>query len=211
MARLKLGYDNITDARSKLEGTYCLYRNKAVCIRMIYHTGGEENLDNGDYIAKATYIESGKSAIFPINDPEFNCSDYNLGYYSRSGKAAWFFRSPAKQWQQGLKTNQLSSISSKYGKDAFVVNINVGLAQMLENRYDYIAPSLEFLKSGALETVPFHRNFAMSYEPIHEDYLLEYKGAIFGFTKDFENIEIKSGFQHLRESLNEVIRMRMAE
>ena len=210
MGRLRLGYDNLSDAKSKLESTYCLYGGKAIVVRQVY-CHPDPGTDTGEYFAKCAYLESGRGLTIDINDPEFNCSDFNIGYMNINGQAAWFYRSPAKQWQQGLKSNHFYSISSKLGNNAVSFKNGAALAAMLENRYSHIIPASQALKTVDYSVIAFHRNFAMSYDRIHEDYIFEYKGVPFAFTKDFQNIGIKDDFKHLSESLSEVMRMRMGE
>lgn len=198
MRKLKLSYDNLEDAKTKLAGTYCMYKDKATLVKTLASVGM-------DYAAIGNFLSSGRPFECLINEPEFNCSEYNIGYVNIMHAAAWFYRKPMKQWKQGLRNDQ---IGLKYSKRAFA-DISFGaskpIACMLENSYPSFKDSTKLLKEGDAAIVAFHKDFAMTYDPIHSDFILEYKGTNIGFTKNMKNLELMEEHMHLTESLKEAV------
>lgn len=206
--KLKLTYDNLEDAKTKLAGTFCMYRDKAVTIKVV---GTDAVIDpktgiySPDYWAYGSYMFNGREFKCKITDPEFNCSNYNIGYMNRFVAGAWFYRVPSKQWKQGLRPDQ---VRCKFSQRQFA-DMNFGgakqLCSMLENQYPSFEEAASLLKKDEANIVAFHRNFAMTLDRIHQDYILEYKGSNIGFTSNLKDFKLMDEKQHLIESLKEAV------
>lgn len=201
---MKLGYDNLEDAKTKLVGTYCLYNGKAIVMKTIEELSStpEKKIFQG----YGSSMFSGRSVVFDLDDPLFNCSNYNIGYVNMSGFAGWFYRIPLKQWRQGLRYDQVRMKGSKSHIEQYVtMKASKQVSQMLENTYPKYEEAAEMLKSEDSNIVAFHKNFAMSMDRIHQDFLLEYKGTIIGYTPNLKDVKLLEECEHLMESLREVI------
>ncbi len=196
---MKLGYDNYEDVKGKLHGTYCLYKGRAVLIKAIIQESDVK------YIAHGSTLFNGRVVAFDINDPDFNCSNYNIGYVNNTKTGAWFYRVPLKQYHQGLRSTQVRMKYSDIQFSNTIFNANRGVCAMLENSYPSIKSAAESLQIGDAAIVAFHKNFAMTYDQIHKDFLLEYKGGRVGFTKDLKNMQLMEEREYLSESLKEAI------
>lgn len=200
MPKLKLSYDNLEDAKTKLVNTYCLFRGKALTVKALDHN----QVDN-KYLAHGAYLFNGRAVITDINDPEFNCSEYNIGYLNLMYASAWYYRVPVKQWRQGLRSDQLKKKASKRAFFDVSFEPSKGVCSMLENNYPSFQESVEFLKEGKAEISAFHKNFAMTYDRIHSDFILEYKGTNIGFTNNLKDMQLMDENKHLLEALKEAV------
>lgn len=198
----KLGYDNYEDAKAKLAGTYCMYRGKAVVVKVV--AGNGENLGT-QFKVLCNDMSTGKPLDYyiDIDDPEFDAVNFNLGYVNYGKATSWFYRIPTKQWQQGLKPTQMGSKCSN--RDWYGYDFKGGkqIAQMLQNEYPKFQEATVILKTGSALVMAFHRNFAVSMDTIHDDFIIEYKGENIGFTHDLETFKLMSEFEHLHEALKE--------
>ena len=196
---MKLKYDNIEDVKVKLASTYCMYKGKAVLVKLI------ELVSEEKYNAHGSYMFNGRSFVCDIDDPDFNCSNYNIGYVNTMKAGAWFYRVPLKQYKQGLRHDQ---VRMRYTNQAFSdIQFSAGksVCAMLENNYTKFKSAAELLREGEANIVAFHKNFAMIHDSVHKDFILEYKGVNIGFTKDLKNMELMEEYAHLHESLKEAI------
>lgn len=201
MNKLKLDYDNLEDAKVKLGNTYCLYKNKAFIVKAI----GQNDALVNKYDAHGSFLYNGRGVVCDINDPDFNCSEYNIGYLNMMYAAAWYYRIPMKQWRQGLRGDQLKKRASSRAFSDVNFDGSKSVCQMLENTYPQFPDSVELLKEGKAEIVAFHKNFAMSYDRIHKDFILEYKGEKIGFTNNLKDMQLMDENQHLMEALKEAV------
>jgi len=200
----KLGYDNLEDTKTKLLGTYCYYADKAFTVKTV--NTAVPNADNGDYVISGQLMFNGRGVEFKIDDPKFNCTHYNLGYVNFSPSSHWYYRIPAKQYKQGLRYDQVGCKVTKseyYGGPNF--KPSKPLALMLENNYPTLPEALKSVKDKERVVTAFHKNFAVSYDEVHNDFVIEYKGNYIGHTHDFREIKLMREYDHLIESLREVI------
>lgn len=195
-------FDNLDDVISKFQGTICRYNGKPVVVQLV--SPSDDN--PGSY---ALHIKDGKG--FPvwvdINDPLFSYRDFNLGYVNTPQWATWWYRKPLKQYQQGLKRNQMTfRVSDKnavVGDDVFGFTKNY--VAMLSNAYPSLADCGTRVRLGERSSVAFHKDFALSFNKLHEDYTVEFRGKIVGLTADFVHYKLLPEYEHLRETLEEVL------
>lgn len=203
---MRLGYDNLNDAQTKLNGTYAYYDGKAILIKSV-HPRNDMKPNNGEYlIIPVNMAGTRQLEPFHMEDPKFNCWRYNLGYANKRGYAAWFYRRPVKQWKQGLRHDQVDSrFSAMDGEYGGIDFRGVHIAEMLENRYAKLSTAAAAVQQGEAKIMAFHRHFALSFDKFHDDFLVEYKGVKFASSKDLKSFKIVKGFEHIDEALKEAI------
>lgn len=200
MPKLKLGYDNADDAQSKLVSTFCLYKGRAISVKNLWIKEGtvDTYLIQGAHLTSKTNTEH-----VEIEDPEFNCSEYNIGYVNQNGVSAWFCRNPQKQYLQGLKYTQVTRKGTHPAIGSVEFKHSKPVGMMLEDDYPKFMKAAAQLVAGDAAMLAFNKNFAMSRDKIHKDFILEYKGQQIGFTPDLKAFELMEEHFHLMESLKE--------
>lgn len=200
-------YDNLDDAKSKLLQTIIYHKGLAVYVKDVQ---GELDPVKGEtyinYILKVQGLDKKGMIAVKLDDPDLNYMNFKLGYSNHQGSAIYWFRKPVKQYKQGLRGDQVQCRTSNpnfYGGVAFEFNHNI--AAMLEGKYPSIEDVRDAVKLQAAGTVAFHPNFAVGYDDVHNDFILEYKANKIGHTPDFKNIQIIDKFAFVRESLMEAI------
>lgn len=203
---MAVAIDLIEDVNQKFTNTVVMYKHKAVSVKVVLHNPDK----NGEFILQAVAPNARSYTEINLNDPDLNYQTFNIGYANDGMYAAWWYRRPQKQWQQGLKASQMGWKVSNQGAGP---NNNFTLSKpfvnMLENSYPSIEECKKLLMGGddALKyhAVAFHRDFALSYDELHEDYLLEYHGIRIGTSIDsqLKQFKIKSEARHLIEALQE--------
>lgn len=200
-------YDNIDDVKSKLVGTIIYYEDVPVIVK-----GADKDLAAGGFcIIITNSLTSRGSRLVNINDPKLNWIRFNLGY-SNNGEygSMWWYRKPLRQYRQGLKGEQMNyKVSEKS------INTGTGFGpcksvdQMLKDEYPTMDEVERMLKNAASPVVAFHKDFAMSWDKIHKDMIIEYKGTLIGCANPMlTNISLAAEFQHLMEPLREVVNVR---
>lgn len=192
-------YDNLEDVRSKLLGTYVYYEGKAVLVKDI----GE--VTPGTYMLTIVPPNGRSRKNCLLDDPNLNYMRYNLGYSNHGHSAAWWYRMPLKQYRQGLKNEQMRLYASK---DEYLHRVEFGfnkpITDMLEGVYPKFEEIEKPLKDKNAEVIAFHKDFAASWDAIHRDMVLEYKGKSIGCFKK-NDFELMEEFQHLTEALKEAV------
>src|SRR5690606_29840516 len=116
-----------------------------------------------------------------LSDPEFNYREFNLGYANAGVYAGWWYRRPHKQYSQGLKKHQMGWRTSHPGyhpDEPF--GFTKSFIQMLENNYPHLDVCQQQLRDHVRLAIAFHRDFALTWDEIHNDFLLEYRGKKIG-------------------------------
>lgn len=198
---MKLGYDNLKDAKDKLLGTFCLHAGRAFVVKNVWVPEGGPN---DKFKINGTHL-IGRSGVQEIDleDPEFNCSDYKIGYTNQAGLCTWWSRIPVKQYKQGLNYDQVTSRGTNAA--CYQIEFKQGrpVGEMLEGLYPTYKKAAEILKAGEAQMMAFNRNFGMSRDKVHKDFILEYKGIHIGFTEDLVDFKLLEEHTHLLEALKE--------
>jgi hypothetical protein len=192
-------YDNLEDAKVKLFQTYCLYKGRAFIVKDVALVADKK------FMVMGTSLASGRTVECMIDDPEFNCSNYNIGYVNQYHAAAWFYRIPLKQYRQGLRHCQVRLKASKSAYRDMSLGANKAVGRMLENDYPAFDEACGLIKEGTAEIIAFHKDFAMTYDGIHRDFLIEYKGENIGYTHDGKDFKLMDERSHLIEALKEAV------
>lgn len=200
-------YDNLDDVKSKLLQTIIYHKGQTVYVKSVE---GELDPVTGvtyiNYILKVQGLDKKGLVTVKLDDPDLNYMNFKLGYANLHGVAVYWFRKPVKQYKQGLRADQVQQRTSN--PNQFVAaefQLNHQIAAMLEGKYPSIEHVREAVKLQNAGTVAFHPNFAVGYDDVHNDFILEYKANKIGHTPDFKNIQIIDKFAFVRESLMEAI------
>jgi hypothetical protein len=202
-------FDNLDDVNGKFHATICMLKGKAVYVKSC----GYQHNDNGAHIPgkfniAVTQLGVKESITCKLDDPEFDYKNYNIGYANYKDAAVWWFRKPMKQFKQGLRKEQMQWLSTH---PYFVLNdgfIFVGpVVKMLQNEYPPMDVIREILVEGTAHSVAWHRDFALSYDHVHEDYVLEYRGKKVGASMGgkLDQFKLMAEYKHLAEALQEAL------
>lgn len=195
-------FDNLDDVTQKFYSTIVLYDKKAAMVK------GTDKTPDG-FTLHLAYPNTRVLKVVPLSDPALNYKNFQLGYVNGGTYAYWFYRKPQKQWSQGLKSNQMGYITSKLpGHDGGYENpfgFSKPYIQMLENIYPSVEDVKKALTDGNMQAMAWHRDFALSYDAIHEDCILEYRGQKIGvsISPDMSKFKILPHARHLQEALEE--------
>jgi hypothetical protein len=195
-----LHYDNLEDAKTKLVGTYAYYKDEAVLVKDIIL------MDNQKYGVKVLKLGARTSTVIFLHDPDFNFMKFNLGYSNHQHSSVWWYRIPAKQYRQGLKaeyvkrraTNQVYEIQTDFSFSKPIVN-------MLQNIYPSFEETQQALKDELVTIMAFHKDFALTYDRIHTDFIVEYKGVSIGCLNSPKEMKLMEPYQFVTEALKEAI------
>lgn len=194
--------DILEDVNQKFYGTIVMYDKKATLVKSV----GLHPEIAGEFTLAIALPNARTLKYINLSDPLLNYQHFNIGYANCPPGATWWFRKPHKQWAQGLKQNQMGYIVGPGGNGP---QENFGPSghfnKMLENIYPTITECKQLLGSKHYSTIAFHRNFALSYDDLHEDFLLEYHGVRIGTSldKDLKQFKIKAEASHLIQALME--------
>lgn len=194
-------YDNLKDAHDKLYGTICMYDGKAAMVREV----NSVNLDDKPPFTVTLKVHDVRnSVVCGLDDPRFSFRNYNIGYANQGPCSVWWYRKPIKQYQQGLKSSQLSHVYSKpefYGHARW--DYCKSISDMLEGKYPTKDEVAERLRAGDSLVIGFHRDMAASWDALHRDFIIEYRGKTVGQTSNFKDIFILDDYKHLTEAIRE--------
>jgi hypothetical protein len=195
--------DILEDVNQKFTGTIVMYDKKAMLVKGVSNDPDKA----GQFILQLAAPGARELKMINLLDPALNYQNFNIGYCNGGIHAAWWYRKPSKQWSQGLRSNQMGFRISNAGAgphDSF--SFSKHFIRMLEQTY----PTMEECKKtlmdeNAVNCMAFHQDFGLSYDDLHEDFLLEYHGTRIGTSvdKDLKQFKIKSEARYLIEALQE--------
>jgi hypothetical protein len=196
-------FDNLDDVQNKFAGTICYYDGQPVAVKSAHLY----EADPTKYSVAVCPV-GGRYKYVLLDDPAFRYRDYNIGYANSGLGTGWWYRKPVKQFHQGLRFNQMGVLVSP-GQFVEVAHFQFSksISLMLANEY----PSLEKCKAFLMEnpggTIAFHKDFALSRDEIHDDYILEFRTKKIGGSLNHSLTEFKliDNAKHLRETLQEAV------
>ena len=193
-------YDNFDDARVKLHGTYVMYDGRAAYVKDVKPLGKI-------FVCHLVFINDPKTKVVQLDDPLFNYMCLQLGYVNYNNNAGWWCRVPQKQYQQGLNYKQCKVFYSDKNDYDFSPQLGwtESTAAMLENRYPDIQKVMNQLAAGQRRGAAFHRNFALMWDNIHQDFLIDYKGKSIGHLTKTKEFKLLDQYEHLTEAVKEAI------
>jgi hypothetical protein len=201
-------FDNLADLQAKFDTSIVMYGGKACVVKQSLH-----QLDPAGNHIKEQYMfvvcaYGGRNKTVKLEDPLLSWKDYNIGYANTKQTAAWWYRVPLKQFRQGLRREQMGYLHpSPYHMPNENFGMNKQFVSMLENDYPSLDQCEQILKDQVSETIAFHKNFALSWDDLHEDFILECKGKRVGVSINncLTEYRLKPEFGYLAESLQEAI------
>lgn len=207
-------YDNLADARAKLQGTLGYCDGRGAFFREIGVRLSKSEPIVEEYYVRVeflTYDENNpKSCTKNILDPAIGYMKFSIGYINSQAYATWFYRNPVRQYRQGLRHDQMSFQDESAGWrnphinqfHIFGANSDTGL--MLENKYPTFDEALNQLKSKVSSKVAFHKDFAVFTDGLRGDLVLEHKGIPAAFGKNNNQFMCSEEFKFLREAMSEL-------
>jgi len=200
---MKVKFDNIDDVVAKFHNTICIYDGLPVRVENVVHS--EKN--QGSFALLVKHPNGGPATLVEIDDPKLLYRDYNLGYANIDTVATWWYRRPLKQYQQGLKRNQVSCLCTSsldhIPDDGFGFTKNY--IKMLSNIYPTLDECRVMVTEGNRISAAFHRDFAISFNHLHGTYTLEFRGKRVGISPDLKTFKLAPNCEHLSETLQEVL------
>ena len=202
-------FDNLNDVDMKFTSTICYHKGKAVYIKGVGYQQNPNTGQNYEDRFEVICCEYGRrNKQVKLEDPDFSYRDYNMGYANAGDYAAWYYRVPLKQYRQGLRHDQVSRVISEpvfYDLPDF--SFKPQFIDMLENRYPPIHEVEKDLKNGVARVEAFHKDFALSYDKIHEDMVIEYRGQKVGMSinHDLKEFKLLPEFKFVQEALAEAL------
>lgn len=193
-------YDNIDDAKAKLDGTMAYYKGKAVFINHVTFDNDAQMICNLKQMGVKNTI------IVKLDAPELNYTRYNLGYVNGNYCSVWWQRIPIKQYKQGLSKGQVAPKASNSGfYDYAEFAYNNAVVSMLENSYPDIEECSAKLKAQEVAARAFHKDFGFTWDHLHKDLVLEYRGTKIGIMSKLGTFDLADDYQYLKEALKEAI------
>lgn len=202
-------YDNLEDCRHKLVGTIIYYKGEAVFVKDVMVPDLDAEGAPTGYILRLSRRNTRSLESVPLESPDLNYLHFKLGYANVRGFSPYFYRKPIKQYRQGLRQDQLSwRLSSRYfADDGDIFRFSNETCDMLEGKYPPLENCVEIIRRDLCTTMAFSPTFALNYESVHNDYLIEYKGVKIGYSPDLKNFNLDDKFTFVRESLMEALRV----
>ena len=197
---MPLHYDTVEDAKTKLANSICYYDGKAILVKSILGNDLEpENL-------KVQFINlEGNQKTVKLLDPLLNYTHFNIGYTNQVCRAVWWYRKPIRQYTQGLRYTQMNYVTSDGSDNEILFQYSTETARMLENVYPTFEECQEKLVEGRSDSIAFHQHFGMSFDNLHDDFIIEYRGRKIGTNPRAHEFKLIKDFRHLSEALTEAI------
>jgi len=150
-----------------------------------------------------------------LDDPKLNYTQYRLGYVNRQSDGGlwtsfYMMRSPVRGIKQGIYNNNIQYAGLQRGfKGPSIDNSlnNPHFADMLMNKYPTIDVAKDLIdkapvREGYANTIAFHRNFALSRDPLGF-YKLLYKGDEVAWGDPIGGLNLPSQYSHLMQVMEE--------
>lgn len=195
-------FDLLEEVNTKFANTIVMFDKKAFAIKEV----GHDQEVKGQFTLVGIPYQSRNAKVIKLSDPALDYKNYNIGYVNGGDYASWWFRKPQKQWAQGLKANQTGYRISMAGGHA---HDNFGFSRPFINMLEGIYPDIEVVKKSLIDreiqAMAFHKDFALSYDDIHDDFVLEYHGTKIGASidRDLKQFKIMPEARYLIEALQE--------
>lgn len=214
---LAVKYENLNDAKMRLQDTVVRYKGEPVYITQVGQGNADEihrvwfkpipfvnkPFNNIEEMQKQQEEDRRKY----ISSKHFDIEPFRLGYVNRPGGNGAFFcsRTPNRIQKQGLCADNFR------GVDNFGMRIDFGtftttkeVLEMVNDRYPTVAQALKAL--AKCPSVAFSRNFAFSKDAVIPDLIYIYhKGDKVGmYNTASGRASLGEKFQCLKEALNEL-------
>ncbi len=195
-------FDILEEVGSKFTSTVIMYEKKAALVKGCCNDPEKP----GQFMLQVAPQNARVLKNVNLLDPALDYKNYQIGYCNGGNYCSWWYRKPHKQWAQGLKPSQMGykiSAAGYHAHDNF--GFNKPFIAMLEGIY----PDIETVKKALMDhtstAIAFHKDFALLYDDIHDDFVLEYHGTKIGASIDRElkQFKIMPEARYLIEALQE--------
>ena len=191
-------FDNLNDVTSKFVGTICYYKDEPVHVNTAFH--GDNDPKQFILSVKGLYEES---KIVDVHDPDFRYRDYNLGY-TNNGTATWWYRRPSRQYQQGLKAEQVRFFSETgLGHPKSHFGFSKPYIDMLRNKYMSFEEAIKLTRDGKMPIAAWHRTSPWPGTPRTMRTGLEYRASRIGVMGASLKPVLAPQANYLKEALQE--------
>lgn len=199
-------FDNLEDVVGKFSGTIVLYNKKAALVKASEQSMNKED----DFILRLAFPQAKQLKAVSLADPLLDYKNYVLGYVNGGKYCSWWFRKPYRQYAQGLKSNQMGcrlSFPGVAAHDQF--SFTKPFISMIEGEYPHLEQCKKLVIDKVVVACAFHQDFALSFDEVHDDFVIEYRGRKIGaaIDKNLEKFKIMSDYRHLIEPLQEARRV----
>lgn len=193
-------FDNLNDVTSKFVNTMCYHKNEPIYVKTAFHSD-----DDPSQFLLAVQEMGKDSKIIDVHDPDFRYRDYNLGYCN-SHTATWWYRRPSRQYQQGLKAEQMrfyteTGLGTPKTSFAFLRPY----VDMLKGKYMSFEEARKSTRDGKMPVAAWNRDFAVQWSPMDSYYLLEYRASRIGTIDKTLIPKLVPEANYLKEALQEVL------
>lgn len=193
-------FDNLNDVTSKFVSTICYYKDEPVFVKAAFH--GDD--DPKQFLLSVA--EYGKdSEIVDVHDPKFRYRDFNLGYCNIN-TATWWYRRPSRQYQQGLKTEQMRFYAeTPLGTPKTSFGFLKPYVHMLQDQYPIFEDAKKATRDGKMPIAAWHRDFAIQWNNLNSCYFLEYRASRIGTLGPGRHPVLFPEANYLKEALQEAL------
>lgn len=193
-------FDNLNDVTNKFVGTICYHKDEPVYINTAFHA------DHDPKQFMMSVKKLGKEAeIIDVHDPDFRYRDYNLGYCN-GHTATWWYRRPSRQYQQGLKAEQMRFYTETgLGTPKVSFSFLKMYVDMLKNKYISFEEAQKLTRDGKMPIAAWNRDFAVQWSPADSMYYLEYRASRIGIMGAAANPSLFPEANYLKEALQEAL------
>lgn len=201
-------YENVEEVNHRLANTIVMYDGEPMLVTQgSQRVGGPVSV----VLRRLKNRPEGKNEfVVPLDDPALNYRTFALGYinFTATGEALYVTRNAARRTKQGLDDNNVVvQHSSEVGR----VNLSTlrsysdSFFDFMAGRYPTFGEARERFKktSGNLQSVAFHRNFALHYDRRLGLDTLFFKGRKVGYCGNDNKLVLGPDYQYLRELVHE--------
>lgn len=200
--------DNLKDVRQKFEKTLVYYDGKAHWVGQCSESDGGNEFSLLLYTAEALNKLQGaaKPKWVKVIDPLLQYRLYNIGYLQYADATCpWLYRVPYRQYKQGLHLP--SQVCSNMHEGGLVdwVSFNDKVAAMLENQYKPLEECMKSVFDDHTSTWAPHKDFALRFDRLHSDFIIEYKGIDVGSLSKDRSHRFLPETSYLHETFREEV------
>lgn len=193
-------FDNLNDVTSKFVNTICYLKDEPVYVKAAFH----DDKDNKKFILSVSPY-AGESQLVDVHDPNFRYRDYNLGYCNH-GTATWWYRRPARQYQQGLKPEQVRFYTETgLGQPKSNFGFVKPYVEMLRNKYFSFEEAAKLTRDGKMPVSAWHKDFALTWNGADSIIYLEYRASRIGVIDPNGEPQLYPEAEYLQEALQEAL------
>jgi hypothetical protein len=198
-------YDNINDARRKLEGTIVYYDGFPYNVRNVFPNRD----DPACFMLRLTANIIDSVIDVKLVDPRLNFREYNLGFEQNQNGLIWWFRSPYRQYRQGLRRDQIGCLMPQINHpEASYIEFQYSrsLCNMLTNTYPTLQSVLKTIRDNPVVPMAFHQDFAVRWDRLHKGTVVVWRNVDVGVLNGSDRFDPLPEHKFLKETFDEAAR-----